>query len=384
MTQTQIPVLKPLLPPSDMIIPYMMEIDRNRWYSNFGPLTFRLMQRIADHFGVERDAVGTLSSATSGLTALLRVMGVTREGLCLLPSWTFAATAAAPYSLGLIPHFLDVDEKTWALTPEIVREFLPYAERPVEAVITVAPFGSPVDVAAWDEFTRETKIPVIIDAAAAFDAVATCPQMKPGKTPMVISMHATKTLGIGEGGLIICKDEGLVARAMQMVNFGFSPNRKITVPGTNGKMSEYDAAIALAALDWWPQKREMYARVTDTYLKAFAEINSLGIEPWLSTQWVGSTCCVKLPTASADYMIHRLGGVGIEARKWWANGCHTQHAYAHCPHSDLVHTEILTKSVVSLPYWPDLPDADIHRIVEVVRSMAKTSNSYTDSLSSLT
>ena len=64
----------------------------------------------------------------------------------------------------------------------------------------VAPFGRPIDVEAWDRFRSSSGLAVVIDAAAGFDAVAAT------GTTAVVSLHATKVLGIGEGGFILCTD----------------------------------------------------------------------------------------------------------------------------------------------------------------------------------
>ena len=60
----------------------------------------------------------------------------------------------------------------------------------------VVPFGQPIDVAAWDRFAAATGLPVVIDAAAGFDTLV------PGRIPTVVSLHATKVLGAGEGAFV--------------------------------------------------------------------------------------------------------------------------------------------------------------------------------------
>src|SRR5207248_11028306 len=123
------------------------------------------------------------------------LIAVARPGRsrCLMPSWTFAASAGACCAARLNPHFCDVDPDSWTLDPEVLarRDDLPDAA----AVLVTCPFGEPVDSAAWDDFTAQTHIPVVIDAAAAFDTVDTG-TMKVGRSPLVISLHATKVFGI--------------------------------------------------------------------------------------------------------------------------------------------------------------------------------------------
>jgi dTDP-4-amino-4,6-dideoxygalactose transaminase len=46
---------------------------------------------------------------------------------------------------------------------------------------------------------------------------------------------------------------------------------------------------------------------------------------------------------------------GIKARQWWDKGCHNQPAYAKYPRGNLLVTEKLGTSVVSLPFYVDIP-----------------------------
>src|SRR5262249_23402697 len=71
--------------------------------------------------------------------------------------------------------------------------------------------------------------------------------------------------GTGEGGAVVTTDPDLLIRSIQALNFGFMGARRSDIPGTNGKMSEYHAAIGLAELHGWDEKRVAYARVSDHY-----------------------------------------------------------------------------------------------------------------------
>jgi dTDP-4-amino-4,6-dideoxygalactose transaminase len=97
---------------------------------------------------------------------------------------------------GLTPYFVDVDPSTWALEPLAIEEEIARPPAAVGAVMVVAPFGRPIDYAAWDEVKDRTGLPVVIHAAAAFDS------LQVGEAPAVVSLHATKVLGAGEGGFV--------------------------------------------------------------------------------------------------------------------------------------------------------------------------------------
>ena len=114
----------------------------------------------------------------------------------LIPAITFVATAAAVVRAGYEPVLSDVDERTWLLTPEIARRAI--AKIPVDAVMPVSTYGCLQDTGAWDDFSRATGVPVVIDAAGAFGN-----QQAGERSTLVFSLHATKVLSGAEGGFEI-------------------------------------------------------------------------------------------------------------------------------------------------------------------------------------
>ena len=81
---------------------------------------------------------------------------------------------------------------------------------------------------------------------------------------------------------------------------------------------------------------------------------------------VTTTCNVRLPTPDADKVISQLQVRGIKARQWWDKGCHVQPAYANYPHSDLAVTKALGASMVSLPFYVDIPTRHLDMVARAL------------------
>jgi dTDP-4-amino-4,6-dideoxygalactose transaminase len=358
----KIPLMRPLLPDFSLIEPYLKTIDENRWYSNFGPLVTSLEERLAEFFEITPGGVVSVSSGTSGLVNTLRAFDLPRSSYCLVASWTFVATAAAPLAAGLKPYFLDVDEDSWALTPSIAKKALDELDVEISAVITTSPFGAPVDTNEWDKFTEETGIPVIIDAASGFDSFSTIETSRPSNTPVMISLHATKLCGCGEGGIVMSQNANLIRKIKEISNFGFSGGREVKIPGTNGKISEYGAAIAHAALDHWPEKRENWISLRTKYSNVLNSIEGGIDKVWISETWAAATCNLRLSENNADEVTAQLNEKGIESRQWWGKGCHVNPAYAKYPQADLSNTTKLASSVIALPFSIDMSEEEINYV----------------------
>ena len=322
-----IAVMVPQLPGTSSLVPYLEEIDANRWYSNFGPLQRRLEARIAEHYGLGPANVVCLGNCTAALMLALLAAAPRRGGYCIMPAFSFAASAHAVLAAGLTPYFIDVDRDSWAVSPGTAADAAKRTGGPVSAVLVVA--------------------------------------------PVAVSLHATKALAAGEGGFVVCRDEALIAGIAARANFGFRGDRRASAPGFNGKMSEYNAAVALASLDAWPAKRHALLRLTRLYCAAFAEIGNAGLSPGFGDGWVSSTCNVAFDRPVADEAMRALSDAGIESRQWWSKGCHREPAFSGLPCGDLSTTDALARRVLGLPFHEALDEGDIRRIAGIVAAAAQ-------------
>jgi dTDP-4-amino-4,6-dideoxygalactose transaminase len=353
----RIPVARPLLPRAESLLPYLQEIDERRIYGNFGPLNARFEARLADLYGLPPENVVTATNATIGLAAALIAVTNGGRGRCLLPSWTFCASAHAVRLAGQEPVFLDVDRETWQLTPSCAEAALQRGG-PVAAVLVVAPFGRPVETSEWDGFTARTGVRVVIDAAAAFAA------QRAGKAPFAVSLHATKVLGIGEGAFVASEDAELIARIRHTVNFGFVTARRAEIAGLNGKLSEVAAAVGLAALDTWPAQRERWRSALLLYRSRLRELEGRVRLP-APLDVVSSTLVPEFPVTVGPLMA-ALARRGIDTRRWWGRGCHHEPAFADCAREDLAVTEVLAERCLGLPLYVDISAEAVDMVVDAL------------------
>ena len=358
-----VPTFRPRLPTAETLLPYLREIDERRWYSNFGPVERRFESALAAHFRVPSGTVVTVANATQGLILALQDVSGDRAGFCMVPAWTHVASAAAITAAGLTPWFVDVEPRNWQLTPDGARQLLERAPQCPRAVMPVSPFGGLVDAEAWDRYTEDTGIPVVVDAAAAFDTV------RPSRTTVqVVSLHATKTLGIGEGGLVLAGDERRADRLRRMTNFGLDRDRLSVLPGTNAKLSEYAAAVGLAALETWPNTRAQLIATARRFLAELAAIPEVSPMPALDGEIATSTANIILAHRNANAVIDFLRNRGIEARKWWAGACHRHKQFLPHPRASLPVTEDLADRVIGLPFFIEITDAQLRSVFDGLRA----------------
>ena len=356
----RIALLVPDLPTHGQLAPYLERIDAARWYTNFGPLVRELEEAIAARFEAAggKPAVVSVANATLGLELGLLALGLPPGARVLVPALTFVASAAAIVRAGLEPVLCDVAEGSWVLTPEIARAAAKAAG--AAAVMPVATYGLAAPVEDWDRFGAETGVRVLIDAAGAYGN-----QMRAGRSGAVFSLHATKGLGAGEGGFVVSTDAALIHDIKERTNFGIDlANGDVTRIGTNAKLSEYHAAVALASLERWTESRERRVALHARYLEALGRHCPAVTLQRRPAQGVYTILPVLLPPhAQAVRVQERLARLGIETRRWYCPTLEHHTAFRGIRVAgELRVARALTERLLALPFHPFLAADEIERV----------------------
>lgn len=374
----RLPAFRPQLPPADRLLPYLQRIDATRVYSNRGPLVWDLEIRLAEAMGLPAHAVHTAASGTLALAlAILAHAGRGNPAgprpLALVPSLTFVATAQAAELCGYRPVFVDVDPACWTVDPAALAAHPALAQAGL--VLAAAPYGVLPDLAGLERLQAATGVPVVVDAAAGFEALCDAPGSASATVPMVLSFHATKSFSTGEGGAVIWDCEDARLRLVRIANFGFLGTREARGPGLNAKMSEYHAAVGLAMLDDLGPRRQAQARVAARYGQAAAAAGLRGrlhLPPGISPAYA---LYEAADVAACDRAAAALEAACIDSRRWYGRGVDREPWYAAQPPANvpseprseppadpLPVTRDLCDRLLGLPTAPDLDAAAIARI----------------------
>ncbi len=358
-----IPLLVPRMPTADRLLPLLREIDCNHHYTNFGPLNSRfegyILREVAAAFP---DAgVTTISNCTLGLELALQALQLPPRAKVLVPAITFVATATAVLRSGCLPVVAEVDRESWLLTPSIARDAL--NQMAIDAVMPVATFGRGHSAAEWDAFTLETGVPVVIDAAGAFGN-----QLVGRTTDVVFSFHATKSFGAGEGGAIVSSEQQRIHSVRKLSNFGINLQSGLVDEsgGTNAKMSEYHAAVALATYEDWSLLQEGYVELHRSYMAVLKDkLPMLGFQK-KSERHVYPLMAVCLPIGvDVANVIGEMAQAGISTRRWYSPALHQHPAFSGLERMhDVRIAEALGSRIVGLPYFLGMDGVQIEFIAD--------------------
>ncbi|WP_271986064.1 DegT/DnrJ/EryC1/StrS family aminotransferase [Pseudoclavibacter terrae] len=328
--------------------------DRHRW-TNDGPLVRELEQRLGAQLGW-RHAVAT-SSGTTALTMALLALDLVPGGEVVTTPLTFRATSLAIEAAGLKPVFAAVDESTLCLHPAAVEESI--GPRTV-AILPVHLFGLAADP-LLDALGEAHRLPVVYDAAHAFgfDNIT----LRGSLT--AYSLHATKILHTGEGGLVSSESPELAERVRMARNFGLGGAAE-SGGGGNAKLPELSAAVGLA--QFTRLGSELDARRA---LRAAYEARIEGSqrvrrhEPGRRRGLV--TEVLRCEPAEQAELLQRLSSRGIMARGFPAL-CADGQRYAHTPLFGAGRPEMstLAASVLALPFHSRVRDEHLDQFADAI------------------
>jgi len=357
-----IPLLVPDMPTAEQLLPWLRRIDAARRYTNFGPLAGEREAQLASRFGAAAGHVVSVANCTLGLELTLGALGLAPGARVLLPALSFVATATAVLRAGMRPVLSDIDAKTWSLSPRIAREAV--RARAIDCVMPVATFGRAQEAGAWDRFADESGVPVLVDAAGAFGN-----QRPAERIHQVFSLHATKSLGIGEGGFLLTPDAGVAARLRRLSNFGIElPSGIVPVAGTNAKLSEYHAAVGLAALATWEERAERRRALARRYQSALRRACAALAFQARPSGGVYTIFPVRLPDAAdAVSVAALLAARGVETRRWYHPLLSEHPAFLAAETTGgLPAARGLSGRILGLPFHLRLSGSDLERICSAV------------------
>jgi len=288
----------------------------------------------------------------SGLAALrlaLGALGVQPADTVLVPAYSCVALANASLAWGAKPVVVDVEGETWNMKPEAcVSAIAQFAPR---AVIVVNTFGVPASLAQL----AAAGVPIIEDCAHAF-GIESEGQALGGRANLgVLSFHATKLLGGGEGGAVLTNSAAIADFVRATRDYDDQPPSAVLL---NDKMSDIEAALVFAQLQRLPSMlaaRETLAQRYCLLLSPASQRLAFKLPPSADGR-VWYRFAIEMLRTPAAKIVAALQPHGVEAAlpvtDWRPLGS------PPCPTSDLAY-----RSIVSLPLYPTLTEPEQDHVV---------------------
>ena len=324
-------------------------------------------------------SIAVLSSCTAAIHLALLLLGVGKNDEVLCQSFSFCASANPVVYCGATPIFIDSDEETWNMSPELLEEAIKdriakTGKKP-KAIIVVDLYGMP---AKWDEITaisRKYDIPVIEDAA---NALGSTYKGKPCGTfgdIATLSFNGNKIITTSGGGAIVCHDEATKKCAIFLATQAKEPylHYEHKAIGYNYRMSNISAGIGRGQMTVLEKHIAHHKHVHNLYLNLLSTTDCTDLTDILvkdnpnndfdSNFWLTSILFKK--EFDTEALCLKLDKAGIEARPLW-KPMQLQPVYKDAPAYVNGVSEKLYKTGICLPSGPWVSDEDVKYIVETI------------------
>lgn len=330
----------------------------------------KLEEEIARYCNVKY-AVG-VASGTDALILSLVSLGIKEGNEVITTPFTFFATAEAISKVRAKPVFVDIDERTFNINPELIEEKITEKTR---AIIPVHLFGQMADMKKINEIARKYNLKVIEDAAQAIGAEQKIKDSfeKAGSLSDAgcFSFFPSKNLGgYGDGGMVVTNNLEIAEKIKLLRVHGSRKKYIHQIIGYNSRLDEIQAAILrvkLKYLDKWNKKRRENAAIYNSLLKDFLEI------PYCEdfnrhTYHLYTVKCEK-----RDGLQQHLKNYNINTGIYYPLSLHLQEAYKSLGYKkgDFKISEKMQDLVLSLPMYPELKTEQIEFICEKIKEFYK-------------
>ena len=319
-----------------------------------------------------------VNSGTDALRFAFMAGGVQNGDIVITVPHTFIATTEAISQAGGHIAFVDINEQTYTLDPEKLREYIEKncdfdpqsgnlieraSKRKVAAIVPVHLYGQMADMDPIMDLAAKYNLLVIEDACQAHGAEYFSKKDNAWKKAGSIgkaaafSFYPGKNLGAcGEGGAITTDDEAMARRMRMIRDHGQAKKYYHDIEGYNGRLDSIQAGwltVKLRHLAGWNEARRALAHRYHELLSEMRDAVGVPLEAaW--TKGVYHLYVVRVHDREA--LQAHLAEAGIGTGIHYPIPLHLQKAYEHLGYKkgSFPVTEHVAGEIVSLPMFPQM------------------------------
>jgi UDP-2-acetamido-2-deoxy-ribo-hexuluronate aminotransferase len=345
----------------------VLDVIRSTQYIN-GSEVKKFQEELQQYLEVKH--VIPCANGTDALQVAMMALGLKPGDEVITTSFTFVATVEVIALLGLTPVLVDVLPDTFNIDPESLRNAI---TPKTKAIVPVHLFGQSVDMEPIMRMAEEHNLHIIEDNAQAIgaDYIFSDGTRKKAGTMGIIgctSFFPSKNLGCyGDGGAVFTNDDALAQKLRVIVNHGMEVRYYHDSIGVNSRLDSIQAAILrvkLRRLDEYAQARRTAADYYDQAFQNHPRITTPVRSSFSTHVFHQYTLVIK--DLNQFELQNYMNEKGIPVMIYYPVPMHMQKAYQdpRYKEGDFPVTEMLSKSVISLPMHTELDEQQLKYITE--------------------
>jgi dTDP-4-amino-4,6-dideoxygalactose transaminase len=345
-----------------------------------GPRVMEFEKSVAEHVGATY-ALAT-SNCTTALHLALKALGIGSGDEVLVPSYSFIATANSVLHVGATPVFVEIDERTYNLDPELLQDKITPRTR---AILPVHQIGLAADIDRIHEIACARNLVVIEDAATIIGGTYKGVKIGAHSKAVCFSFHPRKAITTGEGGMVTTNDPQVAHQIEMLRSHGANVSdyarhsaaqvmiEEYSVLGYNYRLTDIQGAVGveqMKKLDWILQRR---LEIGQRYNQAFADLDFIETpyEPPYAKHTYQSYCLRIAYNApkTRDEIMREMQERGIATRRG-VMAAHLEPFYINTfGRVSLPVTEAATHSTLLLPIYAQMSEQEQETVITSLRQI---------------
>ena len=356
-------------PDLQTFLAYSRKFFSAKQYTNNGPLVRELEDRLATFH--QSEYCVTFCSGFWAMILAIDALKLSGRDEVIMPSLTYRRLADLVAWTGLKPRFCEVDPNTLAMTAEDAAALI---NDETALILGVHPIVNCCDVNGLRDLSNVTGIPLLVDSVeSAYE------ETKYGRVGSIahaeaFSLHASKLINGAEGGYITTSDVKLRDKLRVTRGFGLSGLKVEEKFGTNAKLNEMHAALALSSLDSLEDFVEHNQEIYHSYREAIGGLPQLRLVQF-DENYRSSYKNIVIEILddwpfSRDFTVKVLNSENILARSYYSPAVH-QKAMSY-PHivANLPVTDALAKRFILMPSGFMVTKDDVNCVTSLLLAMS--------------
>ena len=350
---------------------YIKEAFESNWIAPIGENVDMFEKELAAKVGAGYAAA--LSSGTAAVHMALKAAGVGEGDIVFCSSLTFAATANAVIYQNAVPVFIDSDEETWNMDPDLLEEaFEKYPQ--AKAVIVVNIYGLAADLDRIADICNRYGAVLIEDAAESLGTKYKGRHTGTIGDYGVFSFNGNKIITTSGGGMLVSDNK----ERIEKVRFWSTQSRdkarhyEHSELGYNYRMSNIVAGIGRGQLRVLDQRIEKKKYIFEYYRRELGQLDGVSFMP--INEWNEPNCWLSCITLSGRVrpidIIEALEAENIESRPIWK----PMHLQPYYKGRDFIGSGVsdgIFENGVCLPSDTKMTDEDLDRVCGIIKGLWK-------------
>ena len=328
------------------------------------------------------------NSGTDAIWLALKALDIQKNSIVLTTPFSFIASASEIVAHEAHQTFIDINEKTYNLSPKKLISWLEencekinnqtthkITNLKVSGIIVVDLFGQCFDYKEIKKIADEWNLWIIEDACQAIGAHVKNKNAGTLGDISCFSFYPTKNLGaLGDGGALTTNNDELANKLLKLRNHGRSNHYEYESYGRNSRLDAIQAAFVtekLKYLDQWNFRRREIAKI---YNQRLSKLPFIKIPEEITGRHVYHLYCIQVQNLRnnlKEYFSENGVGTNIFYPKSLNQIPFLQthkDLKTECPIS-----EKLTGTILALPVWPELTNEEVDHVCSCIENFSALS-----------